>query len=81
MVERADSPASDRDLKVQLARAQRDQVGVVVALRVKLPARGEQVADLGGVQAALRERQAAQLQVLDADPAHRAQHRERVELL
>ena len=48
------------------------------ALRVELPAGGDQAADLVCAEAALRRRQAGQLDVLVADPAEPPQHGERL---
>ena len=66
---------------MQLRRVERDQVGVVEALRIELPARCDEPAHLFRRQPALRGRQAAQLNVLVADPSERAQHRQRLRVL
>src|SRR4030081_1160280 len=46
-------PTGDGDLAVQPFGAERDQVGVAEALRVELPARGHEAADLRLPEAAL----------------------------
>ena len=70
-----------RDLVAQLFAVQGDQIGVAVALRVELPPRGEQAADLCLTESALRGRQSGELNVLVADPPEPAQDRQRLGVL
>src|ERR1019366_2817666 len=69
------------DLVVQLRRIQRDQVRVAEALRVELPAGGEEAVDLALAEPTLGRRESAQLDVLHADPAEAAQHGEGLRVL
>ena len=68
-----DDAAGDGDLVVKFGGAERHEVGMAEALRVELPAVGDEFADLALADPPLGGRQAGQLDVLLADPPQTAQ--------
>src|ERR1019366_7175092 len=65
------------DLGAEMVRVECDQVGAADPLRIDSPAGSDKAANLRVGQASSRERQAADLKVLDPDPAKPLQDRER----
>jgi len=66
---------------MELGRAEADQVGVAEALRVELPAGGEQATDLFGGERPLRRRRPLSWMFFIANPAELAQHGQRLRVL